>query len=175
MPPIHRPYIKMNISKWEIILLMTHLPIIIIGGMYYYVYWHDIPEILVSNNNKWREMHKQIHLWASIGFNFQIMIFGCYYILSNPRNKYWKGRSLSQNLSKARKQYRLETSCLLCNFAIAHILLVMSGILRIEGQIKRIYIPDNWGLIFLIAMLIIWLLHHVMWSKLSDKVLPTVL
>jgi hypothetical protein len=61
------------------------------------------------------------------------------------------------------------TSCLLCNFAIAHIFLVISAILRIEGQINRIYIPDNWGWLFIISMLLTWLIHHALWTRLSDK------
>lgn len=169
MSATNRPHIRMNISKWEIFLLMTHVPIIIANGMYYYTYWHDIPEILISNNNKWREMPKQTHLSAAISYNFYLMVFGCYYILIRSRHKYWKGRDLSQDSSKAIKQYRIETSYLLCIFTIAHILLLLSGILGIEGQINRIYIPDNWAFLFIMPILFTWLIHHILWTRLADK------
>ncbi len=169
MSAINRPHIAMSISNWEILLLITHIPISVLLILYYYKYWNDIPEILISNNNKWREMPKQTHFTGSIGQNISFMMLGCYYILINPRNNPWKGKNVSQNSSKAIKQYRIETSCLLCNFAIAHIFLVMSAILRIEGQINRIYIPDNWGWLFIISMLLTWLIHHGLWTRLSDK------
>jgi hypothetical protein len=169
MSAINRPYVRINISKWEIFLLMTHVPIVIAGFMYYYTYWHDIPEILISNNNKWREMPKQTYLSSTISYNLCLMIFGCYYILVRPRYKYWKGRDLSQNSSNVIIQYRIETSCLLCNFTIVHILLLLSGILGMEGQINRIYIPDNWAFLFIIPMLFTWLIHHILWTRLSDK------
>jgi hypothetical protein len=169
MSGVNRPHIRMNISKWEIFLLMTHIPIVIAGITYYHTCWHDIPEILISNNNKWREMPKQTHLSFVINQTIHLMIFGCYYILIRPRHKYWKGRNLSLSLFNAIKQYRIETSCLLCEFTAIHTLLLLSAILSIEWQINRIYIPDNWAFLFLVAMLFIWLIHHVLWTRLADK------
>jgi hypothetical protein len=164
----YRPAIQMSISRWEMSLILMNIPILLSGVIYYNLNWNNIP-VSILLNDKGKIMDKTMWVWLSYFYTSVLSILGFYFILRQPRNTYYKGRSLSQNIHKAKQQYRIESSCLLGNLIILNLLLSVSGIEQIEKQIKRVYLLDNWWVPFLIMMGVVWLIHHILWTRLADK------
>jgi hypothetical protein len=171
---ISRPKIVMNISTWEKILTVIHFLLFILIVGYYIKEWSNIPERILNSmipngyhrgGGVWRIEYVAIstlcHLciaWAAI-----------YNILLLDRNKYFKGKSVSSELSNAFRQYRVEASWLLCLTAAIRLILVTGNIVYIEMYLKHTQIFIHWWPQFFIAMGVIWLIHHILWTRLADK------
>jgi hypothetical protein len=173
MSSSHRPYIKMNFSKWEVFLVLIHVLIIGIEAKYYLIYWHNIPDVIISHSGRGINMNKYSYCQLGIFQSFCMMIVSVFLSLNSPRRGYfkdWKGRSLSLNLNKAKQQYRVEISNLLCSSLAIRLGFLLMLILDMENRIEHIDSFDNWLVLsVMIFVLIIWLIHHILWTKLADK------
>jgi hypothetical protein len=165
----YRPEIKLSLSKWELFLAKLVFVIFGFGIIYAIANWSNIPEIIQLHSNKGKEINKAFYLTTYVGQFLSFTGICFYYILFLGRNKYYGGRSVSTELDKHILQYRIEASCLLCEFALLRLILTLSFILGIEKQIGNIYVSDNFWYLFLIPIVIVWLIHHLLWTRLSDK------
>jgi hypothetical protein len=165
----YRPEIQIGLSKWELFLAKLVLVIFGFGIIYATANWSNVPEVIQLHGNKGKEINKLFYLIAYIGQFLSFTGIGFYYIFFLGRNKYCGGRSVSSQLGKNILQYRIETSFLLCEFTLLRLILTLSFILEVERQIGNIYILDNLWYISLIPVLIVWLIHHILWSRLADK------
>jgi hypothetical protein len=175
----HRPYIKMNISRWEFFLIVTHLAIITLQIMYYVLRWDSIPEIILAavNPRAFRQganHSKYDHACHQILFYFSLMMFSIFFSFYMPKKGYsidWKGRSLSHDMAKAERQYRIEISNLLCISLVIYSFYLLNDIASIEKQIELGIAVVTWTPFpqAIIAALISWRIHHVLWTRLSDK------
>jgi hypothetical protein len=166
----YRPEINLRLSKWEIFLAFFVPVIFSVGFIYAIINWKNIPDIIYFNrSNKIREMNKMSSwLIYSLG-SLTITAFGYFYILCVSRSKYYGGRSVSSNLCKNILQYRIETSCLLCELILISIWYLIAAIAPIEIQIGHINSSQSWLYPILISIPIVWLIHHLLWTRLSDK------
>jgi hypothetical protein len=170
----YRPHIKMSLSKWEFFLIVIHLAIIALQIVYYVLYWDGIPELILTNSHRGKNLSKYDHthygLFQHFGF-MVVSIFSCFYMPRKGYTQSWKGQSLSHDLVKAQKQYRIEISNLLCISITINLFIALSNIIGIEKQIRFGIPADDLTLLPLaiIIILISWLVHHVLWTRLSDK------
>jgi magnesium-transporting ATPase (P-type) len=174
MTKSHRPSIKTNLSKWEFFLIVIHFAIIILQIMYYVSYWDSMPEIILTNSHRGKNHSKYEDVYDGTLQHFGMMMITILLSFCMPKMGYsqeWKGRSLSHDLAKAARQYRIETSNLLCISAMIHLFIFLSNIIGIGKQIRFGTPTDDLTLlpVTIIAILMSWLAHHVLWTRLSDK------
>jgi hypothetical protein len=164
------PGIILNISKWEILLLIVNIIVFAIIINYFVVNWNEIPEVIISTGKK---ISKEFSTICCAWFNIFALSLSYKIVFSKPRKFYSTGKRairVSQNIQKAKKQYRIITSCYLCNFAIFNGCNNISWMANIDRQVKHIKAFDIWSVPFpIIAMIITWLIHHILWTRLSDK------
>jgi hypothetical protein len=173
MPSSHRPHIKMNFSRWEAFMVLIHVLINALEAVYYLMHWHNIPDVIISYSSRGMNMNKYSYCQLGVLQSFGMMIASIFLSLNSPRNGYskdWKGRSLSLNINKAKQQYRVEISNLLCSSLVIRLGLLLMRILDIEDRIKRVEPSNNW-LVFpvMISISVIWFIHHILWVRLADK------
>jgi hypothetical protein len=158
MSNLHRPHIKMSLSKWEIFLLMINFLIIITSILYILSNWESIPKtMLISGKSAHENLHLQkiIYVQQHFFWVFLVLFSGISYFLLSPRNGNWKGaRSVSNNLQKAQKQYRVESSCFLSNLSVINLFFSIYIVSDIRYQIDHLHKPNIHYLIFAIA--IVW-------------------
>jgi hypothetical protein len=174
MTKSYRPYIKTTLSKWEFFLIIIHLAIITLQVAYYISRWDNIPEIILTNSHRGKNHSKYERAYYGTFQHFGLIMGSIFYSLYMPKIGYtqdWKGRSLSQDITKAKRQYRIEISNLLCIFVIINLFVSLSNIIGLEKQIRFGIPVDDLTLLLptVIAMLMSWLVHHVLWTRLSDK------
>jgi hypothetical protein len=165
-----RPERNLSISKWETFLALLVPTMLSIGLVYAIISWNNIPEIIrFTNSNKIKEMSKIFFWGVYLSGCLTIAFLGYYYVLCTGRSNYYGGRSVSSNSQKNILQYRIETSCLLCELILISIWHVIAAIAPIEIQIGHIYSSNNWLYSIWISMPVVWLIHHILWTQLSDK------
>jgi hypothetical protein len=167
MSVINRPKIDMKISTWELILSGVHLFPLIVLVAYYIREWHTIPGVIPGLS--YREGEKTSFFGVRILLTFVIISSSIHTILSSPRNKYFKGRSVSRDLHKAMMQYRIEASWWLCLTISIHILFLTANIIYVETYIKKNHVYISWWPQYFIAMVATWLIHHILWTRFADK------
>jgi hypothetical protein len=170
----YRPYIKTTLSRWEFFLIIIHLAIITLQIAYYISRWDDIPEIILTNSHRGTNFSKYDHTHYGALQHFGLMMVTIFFSFYMPKRGYtqdWKGRSLSHDMTKAKRQYRIETSNLLCISVMINLCIFLSNIIGIEKQIRLGIPTDDLTLLLptIIAILMSWLVHHVLWTRLSDK------
>jgi hypothetical protein len=172
----HRPDIKTNISRWEFFLVAIHLVIIAVQVSYYVLRWDSIPEVILAaaNSHKGRDLSKYEYTHNGTMFNIFLMIVSISLSFCLPKKGYsrdWKGRSLSHDVAKAKRQYRIEISNLLCISVLVHLMFLLNRITTMEKQIELGIGVESLSPLpqTIIAILISWLIHHILWTKLSDK------
>jgi hypothetical protein len=173
MSKIHRPNIKMNISKWEILLIGIHVLVVFLLYTYYALRWDSIPDIITSNSIRGKDMNKYNYAYGG-AWNYILIlasfILSCFILPKYPGNL--KVKSLSNDLSKAEQQYRVERSNLLSISIIVHSLVILGTIIEIEGRIKNIDTTAFIAIMFpcstIILVIISRCIHRVLWWKLSD-------
>jgi hypothetical protein len=165
----------MNISKWEFFLIIAHLIIVILEVKYYSLRWENLPDIFLASSNKGNSNStKYDYTYGSIIPNLWLMLITIFLSFCMPKYGYergWKGRSLSHNMNKAKRQYRVEISNILCISVIAHYSSLFSHIMNIEIQIQTNRADGSMLPFFYMTILILisWLVHHVLWTRLADK------
>jgi hypothetical protein len=164
----------MSPSKWELFLIAIHVVIIVLEVGYYASRWDDLPAIISYCSEKGIKRSKYNHVYAQ-AFNSLphtiFGIFGSYYIPKTGYLRGWDGPSLSHDMAKAAKQYRVEISNLLCMSVMTKLFFLVNGVLNTENQIKLGMALCNPTALLQIIIVIItcWLVHHMLWTKLSDK------
>jgi hypothetical protein len=174
MTKSYRPYIKIKLSKWEFCLVLFHLAIIAMKVRYFVVRWDEIPEIILTNSSKGTTQSKYfdtyfgtfLHSWLMI-----VNIFFCFYVPKKGSLRGWQARSLSHDIAKAEKQYRVEISNLLCISMLINLMILINQIVAIETQIEFGVAGSSFFPLpqTVIAIIISRLIHHVLWTRLSDK------
>jgi hypothetical protein len=162
-----RPKIVMDISIWEIILAGIHLVLFFVLIQYFTKEWQNIPKVIPGLS--YRAGEKTYFFIGVVLGHFLVFGSAIYTILSLPRNNYFKGKSVSSKPRKAKVQYRVEASLWLCLTIAIHVLSVANNIIYVETQIKKNHISIDWAAQFLIVTGVIWLIHHILWTMLSDK------
>jgi hypothetical protein len=186
----YRPDIQIVPSRWEIFLALAILIVVAIGLVYAIVNWRNTPvTIQFPDSNKFRELDR-LTFWILYTLkSLALMVIGNYYIFFTNRKNYYGGRTVSKDRRKNILQYKIEASCLLCEFFLIVLGSLMDAITRIESQISNNYplktsfsfildikkqieyvqIPNVWLVSFLSIMIAIWSIHHILWTRLSDK------
>jgi hypothetical protein len=159
----------MKISKWESCLLLALLIIPIGGIMYYTKNWNYIPAFISAKSNKYKEVDKTTYAMFCIGMLSVPLGIGLYITLMNNINDYYSKEKVSKNLCNAMQQYRIETSCILCILTVLSLTVLFSHVKGIEGQMKNVYISDGYMILSIVSIGLIWLVHHIVWTRLSDK------
>ena len=166
----YRPQIKIYRSKAEILLVATNVLIFVGGITYFSSNWNYIPDIILAKGGRSGDMSKLQLFLVHLGFSFQLLAFIIFYFLDiYTINSLWRVRSVSRNLQKAKDQYRIEISCFLSISVMINLFYLFSAILKIENQLKHIAVSNNILWIFPSVIIIIWLIHHVLWTRLADK------
>jgi hypothetical protein len=165
-----RQNISLRVSMWEILLLIINAVFFAVIINYFVVNWNEIPEVITSTGKRASKIHTTIFtVWS----NLFALLLSYKIVFSKPRKIYSIGQRelrVSQNLHKAKKQYRIIASCYVCNFAIFNGCNNISWISILEQEVKHIKAFDIWSVPFpIIAMIITWLIHHILWTRLSDK------
>jgi hypothetical protein len=174
MTEFHRPHIKAKLSRWELFLIVIHVAIIIVQVRYLASRWDDIPWIILTNSHRGMNQDKYFYAYYGTFLNSSLMIVSIFFSFYVPKKgavKGWHAQSLSHDIARAKKQYRIERSNLLCISALVHLMILINGILAMEKQIELGVAGGNFSSLpqTLIAILISWLIHHILWTKLSDK------
>jgi hypothetical protein len=164
---INRPEIDMKISTWEIMLSSIHLLFLLVLIYYYHKQWNSIPTVIPGLS--YREGAKTSFFGSRIYGAFLIVSASIYTILLLPPSKYFNGKSVSKKLHKAKMQYRVETSWWLCLSIAIHLFFLAENIVYVEAYIKKNHISIHWWPYFFIVAGIVWLIHHILWTRLSDK------
>jgi hypothetical protein len=166
----YRPEIQLDISRWKYALFIFHSSIFLLGTFYLLIKWQYIPNSFTEIT---RGVIRMVPKESLIAYHFCTLspaLFS-FFALNVPAHKVQegRGRSVSHNLKKAKKQYLIEKSLYSCCSLIVHIFLSLFMIISIEKHLNRIYIPYFWWAPFPICAGLILLIHHVRWTRLSDK------
>jgi hypothetical protein len=170
----NRPNIIMNISVWENILLGVHLLLFATIVGYYFRESNNIPEWIPNSmmpdaHHKGGGVRKVEYIIFNVLCHFSLACAAIYNILLQSRSKYFGGRSVSNEISKALRQYRVEASWFLCLTAAIRLLLVTGNIVYVETYLKKSYISIHWWPQFFITVGFIWLIHHILWTRLANE------
>ena len=166
----YRPQIKIYRSKAEILLVTINVLIFVGVITYFSSNWDYIPDIILAKGGRSGDMSKLQVFLLNLGFSFQLLAFiiFCFIDRYTINSLCWV-RSVSRNLQKAKDQYRIEISCFLSISAMINLFYLFSAILKIENQLKHIAVSNNILWIFPSVIIIIWLIHHILWTRLADK------
>ena len=164
------PQIKIYRSKAEILLVTINVLIFVGVITYFSSNWDYIPDIILAKGGRSGDMSKLQVFLLNLGFSFQLLAFiiFCFIDRYTINSLCWV-RSVSRNLQKAKDQYRIEISCFLSISVMINLFYLFSAILKIENQLKHITVSNNILLIFPSFIIIIWLIHHILWTRLADK------
>jgi hypothetical protein len=171
----YRPRIQMSTSRWEIFLIITNLLIWIPAIIYYYYNRDNIHDIIIFKSNKPGQAPKDIFFFNNMLTSLFWSAIWIYIFKRTPKSIYPKmenvSKDISLDISKARNQYRVENSFWLIQPLILNLFFSVGSIDWIQEELKRPPFMAHWSwwLVFPLMVLITWLIHHILWSRLADK------
>jgi hypothetical protein len=168
----HYPPIKVGASKFEILLLRSHTAFFLLAFTYFIASWNSISGS-ISLINKAGELYyipklqyfllSMVFLLPLISWHFSV------YFWRNDQNDEFSP-SVSSNLLKAIKLYKIRRCCLCCTLTLVQLFFSIGIIGEIENQLGHISIAlkNNLSLIPLSLIIVNWLIHYILWIRLSD-------
>jgi hypothetical protein len=171
----YRPHIKMRFSRWEVFLILMSIVVWIPSIVYYYNNRDNIPDIIIFKSNKPGQSPKDGYFRSGVTFTFFWSAIGIYFFKKSPRSIYPEtnmiSRDVSRDIFRAKQQYRVENSFWFINILILNIFYSITTIDEVNKELKHTYFMAHWWwwLVFPLAILISWLIHHILWTRLSDE------
>jgi hypothetical protein len=169
----HRLHINLRASKFEALLICINITIYLLGVAYFIASWNDIPAS-ISGINRMGEIYYTpkpdfFLLYAAYSSSITLVQVFSTYVWRNNTHKEVIFK-VSSDLLKARKQYRIRDSRFFCTLIVIQLFCLIGTVGNIEYQRGHISIALENNLLFIPLSFIIvtWLIHSMLWIRLSD-------